>query len=366
MDLLATLTLLYLIKPVSTGTHSLWYFVTLTAGHSPFPEMVIVGMVDDVPVEYYDSSDKTMLSRRHWHVEEENVAYAQMKRMAIAHAAHSLKNKLQRMKEHFNHSVTLHTYQRIAGCELDDDGKERFQAKDAYNGKDVLFYDLQSYTWSSLIPGMERDHWLMESYKGLFYQLYQPMCISTLKSYLHQERNILKGRVPPRVRVFQKEGGGAGGGEVTCLATGFYPRHIELTLQRDDHPVPDQELTSGDTLPNGDGTYQKRRSLSISAQELRERHHYTCTVRHVSVDNKLDIIWESHPGPDIALISGVSLTALAGVLLIVIGICIWRTRKCGEQGCSRTVKNEEEKERINAAAGEEKDGESLEIEREES
>lgn len=63
-------------------------------------------MVDDVPVEYYDSVDRKMTLRRHWHKEEGDVADAQMKRMAIADISHSLKNRLQYMTKHFNHSVS--------------------------------------------------------------------------------------------------------------------------------------------------------------------------------------------------------------------------------------------------------------------
>ncbi|KAI1883750.1 hypothetical protein AGOR_G00234760 [Albula goreensis] len=351
MALFVGLIFLSLLKTAYAGSHSLWLFFTLTEGPTPFPEMVIVAMVDDLAIGYYDSVDRKILSRKPWHNQEEEPEEI-LKHMAMP--VHSLKRKFSRMMSHFNDSVAVHTYQRIAGCELDDDGTERFFAKDAYNGKDVLFFNTKSYNWDCLVPDMESDdNWLVLN-KMLHLHVHQPLCISTLKNHVNQEKDILKRRVFPRVRVFQKESGEAGGGEVTCLATGFYPRHIELTLLRDGHPVPDQELISGDTLPNGDGTYQKRRSLSVSAQELRERHRYTCTVRHVSVDNKLDITWESHPGPDTALISGASLTALTGVLLII-GIYIWRTRKCGEQGCCRTVKNEKEMKRINAAAGEEKD-----------
>ena len=97
--------------------------------------------------------------------------------------------------------------------------------------------------------------------------------------------------VSPIIRVLRKQVGSAGGLEVTCLATGFYPRHIELTMQKDSQPVPEQELIRGDILPNNDGTYQMRMSLSVSAEELRVGHRYTCRVKHVSLDNKLDISW---------------------------------------------------------------------------
>ncbi len=76
---------------------------------------------------------------------------------------------------------------------------------------------------------------------------------------------------------------------ISCLATGFYPRHINLTLFRDDQPVDDDQITGGEILPNGDGTYQMRKSLVISEEELHEGHKYNCTTKRLSLDNKLDI-----------------------------------------------------------------------------
>ncbi|KAG5829938.1 hypothetical protein ANANG_G00320250 [Anguilla anguilla] len=69
------------------------------------------------------------------------------------------------------------------------------------------------------------------------------------------------------------------------------PRHINLTMLRDDRPIPDEELIFGEVLPNGDGTYQTRRTLSISSEIAREKHRYTCSVTHLALDNKLDINW---------------------------------------------------------------------------
>ena len=91
----------------------------------------------------------------------------------------------------------------------------------------------------------------------------------------------------PRVRLLQKTLPDSGGAKVTCLATGFYPRHINLTLLRDGQPVPDHQITGGELLPNADETYQMRKSLEVSAEEL-QQHHYTCTAEHLSLDNKLD------------------------------------------------------------------------------
>ncbi|KAG5281599.1 hypothetical protein AALO_G00074160 [Alosa alosa] len=91
----------------------------------------------------------------------------------------------------------------------------------------------------------------------------------------------------PRVRLLQRILPGSGAAKVTYLATGFYPCHINLTLLRDGQPVSDHQITGGELLPNGDETYQMRKSLEVSAEEL-QHHHYTCTAEHLSLDNKLD------------------------------------------------------------------------------
>lgn len=117
----------------------------------------------------------------------------------------------------------------------------------------------------------------------------------------HQEYNLSKSTVDPlihisssvrpRVRLISKESTDTEGAKITCLAFGFYPRHINLTLLRDGQPVAEHELKGGQLLPNGDWTYQLRKSLTITVQELRERPNYTCTANHISIDNKLDVSW---------------------------------------------------------------------------
>ncbi|KAL0185793.1 hypothetical protein M9458_017463, partial [Cirrhinus mrigala] len=93
----------------------------------------------------------------------------------------------------------------------------------------------------------------------------------------------------PRVRLMRKTLSDSQGLQISCLATGFYPRHINLTLFRDGQPVDDDQITGGEILPNGDGTYQMRKSLLISKEELHEKHKYNCTMKRLNLDNKLDI-----------------------------------------------------------------------------
>ncbi|XP_063051959.1 major histocompatibility complex class I-related gene protein-like [Engraulis encrasicolus] len=132
--------------------------------------------------------------------------------------------------------------------------------------------------------------------------------------------------VKPRVRLLQKRLPDSGGVRVTCLATGFYPRHINLTLLRDGQPVPDHQISGGELLPNGDETYQMRKSLEVSTEEL-QQHHYTCTAQHLSLDNKLDFGLEDEPeGPLVAMVPSALVSLVLGVTGVTTGFILWRKR----------------------------------------
>uniref|UniRef100_A0A4W5QGS8 Ig-like domain-containing protein n=1 Tax=Hucho hucho TaxID=62062 RepID=A0A4W5QGS8_9TELE len=126
---------------------------------------------------------------------------------------------------------------------------------------------------------------------------------------------------PVILRLIKKEV--SGGFQVSCLVFGFYPRHINLTLLRDGQPV---DLTGGEVLPSGDGTYQLRKSLEVSTEELKKRHDYTCTASHLSLDNKLDVSWES--GAERVHLSTLSALLVMVLIVIILGIfiCVKRRR----------------------------------------
>ncbi|XP_069054183.1 BOLA class I histocompatibility antigen, alpha chain BL3-7-like [Lepisosteus oculatus] len=281
---------------VHADSHSLWYFFTLTMGQTQMPEFVAVGMVDDIQVEYYDSEIGKIIS-------------------------------CQR------------TYQAVAGCELGDDGTARNESWDAYDDQDVMVYNMKSHSWTLLIPQVVIDMARLQATKFLTENFYQPLCGRILKSYLLQERNRLMRRgqlfslLKPKVRVFQKKSGVSGGTEVVCLATGFYPRAVEVTVLRDGHPIPEQELRGGKVLPNGDGTYQLRKSLRVSEEEQSERRNYPCRVQHSGLDNKMEVNWDPEPDVNTGLIAGVVIGVLTvALLLLVSAFVLWRKKRQGERG----------------------------------
>ncbi|XP_076126815.1 popy Class I histocompatibility antigen, A-1 alpha chain-like [Alosa pseudoharengus] len=202
-------------------------------------------------------------------------------------------------------------------------------SSDAFNGvggEGLHFLNEDSYT----VESNWANKWTttkQQIVKSLYKNVYLPVCIKTLKSFLKKTRNLVLRRVKPRVRLHQKTLSDSGGAKVTCLAIGFYPRHINLTLLRDGQPVSDHQITGGELLPNGDETYQMRKSLEVSAEEL-QHHHYTCTAEHLSLDNRLDIDfereWTSATTPIVS-----SVAVLVGLFGATCAIVVWRRRHSG-------------------------------------
>uniref|UniRef100_A0A8C7KJG2 Ig-like domain-containing protein n=1 Tax=Oncorhynchus kisutch TaxID=8019 RepID=A0A8C7KJG2_ONCKI len=228
---------------------------------------------------------------------------------------HHMKERYFHLKHQLNLTRGVQVQQRMAGCEMLDNGEPALiMTKNTFNAvfaDHAIYYNMTHFTYNA---GQ-----LLTVYENV----YVPICIKTLKRFLKREKNIVMRKVPPRLRLIKKEV--SGGFQVSCLAFGFYPRHINMTLLRDGQPVAEQELTGGEVLPSGDGTYQLRKSLEVSTEELKKRHNYTCTASHLSLDNKLDVSWES--GTERVHLSTLSvlLVMLLVVILLGIFICVKRS-----------------------------------------
>uniref|UniRef100_A0A6Q2WYJ3 Ig-like domain-containing protein n=1 Tax=Esox lucius TaxID=8010 RepID=A0A6Q2WYJ3_ESOLU len=68
-----------------------------------------------------------------------------------------------------------------------------------------------------------------------------------------------------------------------CHATGFYPSEVNILWQKDG-PFQHEDVETGHTLPNGDGTFQKSVLLTVKPEEWKN-NKYHCVVQ-VSGINK--------------------------------------------------------------------------------
>ncbi|KAI5088490.1 hypothetical protein C0J45_22033 [Silurus meridionalis] len=73
--------------------------------------------------------------------------------------------------------------------------------------------------------------------------------------------------------------------EVVCHATGFYPKTINITWQKDGKDM-HEDVELREMLPNQDGSFQKRSILKVSAEKL-QKHNYTCVIEHSSLEKEM-------------------------------------------------------------------------------
>ncbi|XP_042564126.1 major histocompatibility complex class I-related gene protein-like [Clupea harengus] len=287
-----------IFSTVNSGSHSLWALSTMIIGDTPFPEFSVVVMLDDIQVAYYDSDVENLIYRQYESVHEDE----EKKDASVLFGDQYEDMNIFVYEHQLNRISGVQTIQRLAGCELlDDDTPGPLRMWNSVNGVNdsALQFNVQQKTLQT--EGLQQ---LKLSPRSRFYfgllelryaKVYSPICFTFLKNCLHKKKNEMMRKVKPRVILLQKTLPDSGGVKVTCLATGFYPRHINLTLLRDGQPVSDHQITEGELLPNLDGTYQMRKSLEVSTEDLRVKHHYSCTAEHLSLDNKLNVQLDLEP-----------------------------------------------------------------------
>ena len=76
---------------------------------------------------------------------------------------------------------------------------------------------------------------------------------------------------------------------VTCHVTGFHPRALQVEWLNQEGHILDR-VSNGEVLPNGDGTYQIRRTLSVP-DGARWSQFYRCQVVHSGVTGNITLEW---------------------------------------------------------------------------
>ncbi|XP_062874425.1 BOLA class I histocompatibility antigen, alpha chain BL3-7-like [Trichomycterus rosablanca] len=312
----------------SAGTDSMQFFVTAVREVS-FPEFTINGFLDEEQILYYDSIMRELIPKKEWmkKVDADAPGFWSTYTQTAQGIQADFKNRMGIIMQLANSTASngVHTYQNIFSCELDDDGTTRGQYKYAYDGEDFISLDLKTVTFTATNPkavGTKQD-WESRGLASLFKSYLEKDCIKWLKNFVSYGRETLERKDPPEVSVFHEH---LPSPEVVCHATGFFPSGLVMFWQKDGEEL-HEDVEIRETLPNQDGTFQKRAVLRVSPEELKE-HEYTCVVQHSSLEKDLVL-----PVPDggslgAGAIVGIVLAVFAGVALVVaVGVLIWKKKK---------------------------------------
>ncbi|KAF5891251.1 MHC class I alpha chain, partial [Clarias magur] len=314
-------------------THILQFIVTgVTPGNS-FPEFTSVAQVDGEMFSYYDNDIKRAEPKTEWikKINDDYPDYWSTQALLYKEWQDTFTNCLNIVMKNFNHTTGFHILQFLLGCELDDEDDNNTTRKyieSGYDGEDFLSFDLKTQTWNPAKPQAVIIKEIWDFIHGVTTEgvknYIQSTCIEWLKKYVSYGRETLERKVRPEVSVFQKHSSPSP--EVVCHATGFFPKALNITWQKDGEDV-HEDVELRETLPNQDGSFQKRSILKVPAEEL-QKHTYTCVVQHSSLEKELVREVPKGGGSDgirIAIITAV-IAALVALVAVVAGIVVWKKK----------------------------------------
>uniref|UniRef100_A0A3B1JY43 Major histocompatibility complex class I-related gene protein-like n=1 Tax=Astyanax mexicanus TaxID=7994 RepID=A0A3B1JY43_ASTMX len=270
---------------IFAATHYLQFLLTGVTPGTSFPEFSAVGQLDGEQGGYYDSTIRTVILKADWVKKSKDTEHWKMMTQRIFEDQQLVMERLGNIMKHFNQTEGVHTVQWVYRCELDDDGSKRGYMQCGYDGEDFLSLDLNSLSWIAPVPqALITKHKWEETGHVLFQKHFLlNECIGWLQKYVEYGRSTLERKVPPEVSLFQKDSSFP----VVCHATGFFPKAVMISWQKNGEEL-NEDVELRETVPNQDGTFQKRSILTLSPEELKN-NKYTCVVQHEGFKKKLQV-----------------------------------------------------------------------------
>ncbi|XP_059826600.1 class I histocompatibility antigen, F10 alpha chain-like isoform X5 [Hypanus sabinus] len=183
----------------------------------------------------------------------------------------------------------IHFLQRIYGCELRDDGTTTGFNWYGWDGSDFISFDKDRMVWVTPVPWgvITKDKWdrntaMNQDLKGYLEQ----ECIEWVKRYVRAGESHLQPN-PPEVSFTASKDGSL----LSCVATGFYPQSIDVTILRNGRFM--EETHSHGILPNHDNTYQLTRTVQVEPTDTAE---FSCRVEHRGLPEPLVLLFASDKG----------------------------------------------------------------------
>ncbi|XP_065804189.1 major histocompatibility complex class I-related gene protein-like [Labrus bergylta] len=300
--------------------HSLKMFYTASSEVTNFPEFVIVGMVDDFQIDYYDSNTKRVEPRQDWmnKVTDDDADFWEWLTERAVVAQHVFKVNLDNLKRRFNQTGGVHIVQVMYGCEWDDEtGDVNGYDQYGYDGEDFIVLDTKTMTWVAaqqqavfIKQEWNKDKAELEDLKNY----YTKECPDWLKKYVNYGRSSLMRTNLPTVSLLQK----TPSSRVTCHATGFYPNRAMMFWRKDGEEL-HEDVDNGEILPNHDGSFQISADLQLPSDDWGK---YDCVFQLSGVKEDIVTKLDKREIKTNYVNSYMIFVIIAVVLLLVTIVCV--------------------------------------------
>ncbi|XP_072213933.1 class I histocompatibility antigen, F10 alpha chain-like [Excalfactoria chinensis] len=307
--------------------HSLRYFSTAMTDPGPgLPWYVSVGYVDGEIFVHYDSTARRFVPRTEWMAANMDQQYWDGQTEISQSNEQNNRVSLDNVARSYNQSGGSHTVQRMAGCDILEDGTTRGYDQGAYDGRDFIAFDKDTMTFTAAVPeAVPTKRALEESdYAERKKHYLEETCVQWLKRHVENGKAELGRTEQPEVRVWGKEADGIL--TLSCRAHGFYPRPIAVSWVKDG-AVLGQDTHSGGIVPNSDGTYHTWVTIEALPGD---GDKYQCRVEHASLPQPGLYSWERPQSNVVPIVVGVVITIVAIAIAAGVGFIIYR-RHAGER-----------------------------------
>ncbi|KAL1252030.1 hypothetical protein QQF64_019826 [Cirrhinus molitorella] len=241
------------------------------------PEFSAVTTLDGQQIDYYDSEIKKLIPRQDWMKYYAATDGWKVDSEIREQVQNIYKNNIQVLINRFNQTRGVHTYQRMYGCEWDNETEDSHGFDwYGYDGEDYVSLDLKELRYiaavaQGIITIMKWDN--NRAQLQLLQQYYRHECVDWLKKFLTM-RKVDSERRAPEVSLLQKDPSSP----VVCHATGFYPSAVTITWVRNGQEH-HENVEVEEKLPNEDGTFQKTVILNVHPDDWK-KDQFVCVVEH--------------------------------------------------------------------------------------
>ncbi|XP_067267067.1 zinc-alpha-2-glycoprotein-like [Chanodichthys erythropterus] len=249
----------------------LHYMFTALTKADTFPEFSAVGVCDDRQIKHFSDEERVwILTEDDWTEPPEDPPDS---RDWFIHQIRTLTNCTN------SQCSELHVLQRIIGCELEKlpDGTVNLTVFDEYgfDGEDFISFNSDTMNWIDKNPKAKetKEEWDHHTEQNQFIKYFLKTCMSWISKFHNTKK------CSPDVHVSVRKAPDDDSNLVlTCLATGFYPRDVQMNIRLNRTVLEDQ--TSFGIRPNNDETFQMRISVKINRNY---KGSYDCLVNHNSL-----------------------------------------------------------------------------------
>ncbi|KAI4900269.1 hypothetical protein NFI96_005039 [Prochilodus magdalenae] len=325
--------------PSVTATHSLSYLYTVQSKSSPEGgyEFSVVTLLDDEQIDSYSSNSTdtggTRTPKQDWLRKMEESEWTDGTNKMIFDGRW-LKKVLNIQMKAFGHEESDgHTLQWRPGCEGGESSDGLVSGLNVineygYDGEDFISYNWTLKKWTASVSQAKKMEVEWNCGKGQNPDQKRDECETWLKIYLQYKPPETR-PFPPDVHVFVKKPETSSTKlTLTCLATGFYPKDVVVSLRKCNTSLPEDLLTSSGVRPNEDGTYQLRKSVKIQEDHPADYH---CYVTHSSLKESIitKLGGESSNCQTGGVNRGVIVGVIVGVLVLLtaVGVMVYICRR---------------------------------------